>query len=307
MLRVKGAKDKNGIPCEVSVDRLLYRDLERTIERCKGNWDTVFIVSGLPGMGKSVFGITTLSSILARNLSDVFITFDIEDFINTCAGDKTKEGDVVVLDEGHSGMNSGRVAQGDFQRMMNLLMLIRQKKLYIIIISQNFFDLAKSIAIFRSNMLFHVTTNRKGDRGSFLTFDRVKKKNLYILGKKFLNYSAVPANYVGQFNQNRHLMPEDYIKRKADHLMEQNKVLKGEGNSKTTGRANMITDNAILNLTKLNFKQKTIALILGIGLRTVSTHWSNMREAGKVPDKYMNSHSNRNKSPIIPSEPLTGR
>ena len=116
MLRIKGAKDENGIATSISVDRLLHRDLEKVIERCKGNWDTVIIVSGLPGMGKSVFGITTLAPILAANLSDIFITFDIEDFINTCAGEDTKEGDVVILDEGHDGMNSGRVAQADFQR-----------------------------------------------------------------------------------------------------------------------------------------------------------------------------------------------
>lgn len=304
MLRIKGAKDEKGRPSEVSVDRLLHRDLEKVIERCKGNWDTVLIVSGLPGMGKSVFGITTLAPILAANLSDIFITFDIEDFINTCAGDKTKEGDVVILDEGHDGMNSGRVAQGDFQRMMNLLMLIRQKKLYIIIISQNFFDLAKSIAIFRSNMLYHVTTNKKGDRGSFLTFDRIKKKMLYILGKKFLNYSAVPANYVGQFNQNRHLMPEDYIKRKADHLMEQNKELEGGRNLKRVDMANRVMDTGILNLTKLNFKHKHIAKILGVSTRTIATHWATMKREGKIPEEYLNLYKNPDKVPITPSNPL---
>lgn len=305
MLRVQGALDENGVPVTISVDRLLFRDLEKVKERCKGNWDTVLIVSGLPGMGKSVFGITTLAPILAKNMSDIFITFDIDDFINTCAGDKTKEGDCIILDEGHDGMNSGRVAQGEFQRMMNLLMLVRQKKLYIIIISQNFFDLAKSIAIFRSNMLYHVTTSKGDKRGTFLTFDRLKKKNLYILGKKFLNYSAVQANYVGNFNQNRKLMPEDYIERKAQHLLEQNEALKDGGNVKRTDIANRIMDTAILNLTKLNFKQKHIAKILGIALKTVSTHWSNMKEQGKVPDEYRNLYKNINKVPITPSNTLT--
>ncbi len=305
MLRVSGALDEKGIPVRVSVDRLLFRDLEKVKERCKGNWDTVLIISGLPGMGKSVFGITTVAPILASNMSDIFITFDIDDFINTCAGDKTKEGDVVILDEGHDGMNSGRVAQGEFQRMMNLLMLVRQKKLYIIIISQNFFDLAKSIAIFRSNMLYHVTTSRGDKRGTFLTFDRLKKKNLYILGKKFLNYSAVPANYVGNFNQNRKLMPEDYTERKAQHLMEQNEALKDGGNTRRIDMANRVMDSAILNLTKLNFKQQHIAKILGVGIRTVSTHWSNMKSAGKVPSKYLNLHNHSSKVPITPLDTPT--
>jgi len=304
MLRVQGALDENGIPVQISVDRLLDRDLAKVKKRCEGNWDTVIIVSGLPGMGKSVFGISTLAPILASKMSDIFITFDTDEFINTCAGDKTKEGDVVILDEGHNGMNSGRVAQGDFQRMMNLLMLVRQKRLYIIIISQNFFDLAKSIAIFRSNLLYHVTTSKGDKRGTFLTFDRLKKKNLYILGKKFLNYGAVPANYVGQFNQNRHLMPEDYMERKSKHLMDQNNSLKGTAGEKRTDMANRIIDTAILNLTKLNFKQKHIAKILGIALKTVSTHWSNMKAQGKVPDEYRNIYNNGTKVPVTPSTPL---
>ncbi len=303
MLRVRGAIDENGRPVTVSVDRFLARDLEKVKERYDKNWDTVLIVSGLPGMGKSVFGITTLAPILAKNMSDIFITFDIDDFINTCAGDKTKEGDVVILDEGHDGMNSGRVAQGDFQRMMNLLMLVRQKKLYIIIISQNFFDLAKSIAIFRSNMLYHVTTTKGDKRGTFLTFDRLKKKNLYILGKKFLNYSAVTANYVGQFNQNKDLMPEDYTKRKAEHLLEQNKTLRDGGGVKRTDVASRIMDTAILNLTKLKFNQKHIARILGVSLKTVSSHWSKMKSQGKVPDEYKNLYKNANKVPITPLNP----
>jgi len=253
-------------------------------------------------MGKSQMGITTMAPILADKMSDIFITFDIDDFTETCSGPKTKAGNVVILDEGYEGMNTGRVAQSEFRRMVNLLMLVRQKRLHIIIITQNFFDLAKSIAIFRSNLLYHITTNKKGRRGTYLVWDRLGKKRLYIMGKKYLNYSVVPANARGQFNKNEHLLPKDYLKRKSQHLIDQNKLLKEGGTFKRIDIAKKLMDNVILNLIKLNFKQKDIAKILGIALRTLTDHWAKMKTRGLVPEAYLDLNKTRSEQPIIPSE-----
>ena len=302
MLRVKGALDENGIPVEVSIDKQLYTDLIRAKERLKGNWDNVFILSALPGMGKSQMGITTMAPVLANKMSDIFITFDVDDFIETCSGPKTKAGDVVILDEGYEGMNTGRVSQTEFRRMVNLLMLVRQKRLHIIIITQNFFDLAKSVAIFRSNLLYHITTNKKGKRGTYLVWDRVGKKRLYIMGKKYLNYSIVPANARGQFNKNEHLLPKDYLKRKFKHLLDQNKRLKEGGTLKRMDVAKKLMDNTILNLIRLHFKQKDIAKIMGIALKTLTDHCAKMKTRKLVPEAYLDLNKTRNKLPIMPSE-----
>ena len=299
MLRVNGALDEDGIPVKVSIDKFSYRDLMAMKERNKKNWDGVIIEDGLPGVGKSVKAICTDAPVLAEKMSDIYITFDIDDFINTCSSDKSKPGDVIILDEGHAGMNTSQAQKADFQRMMNLLMLVRQKRLFIIIVTQCFFELSKSIAIFRSNLLYHIYADGKGDRGGFAAFGRNEKKNLYINGRKYLNYRAQKENYVGQFNQNRHLMPEDYEQRKAQHLIDQNKALKG-GTTKRIDIASRIMDSAILNLTKLNFKQKDIAKILGIGYTTVTDHWKRMKNLGKIPLAYLDLNKRRSLLPICP-------
>ncbi len=300
MIRVNGAINEDGVPTQISVDQKVYDSLMSAKKRCISGWDNVYILSALPGMGKSQFGICTLAPILAEKISSIYIEFDIDKFINRCASRETAEESVVILDEGHDGMNTGNVARADFQRMVNLLMLVRQKKLHIIIITQNFFDIAKSIAIFRSNLLFFVTTTKKGKRGSVVIFDRGKKKALYLNGRKSLNFQAVKGNYVAQFNKNDHLLPEDYIQRKAQHLVEQNKRLKEGGNIKRMDIAKKIMDNTILNLTKLNFRQKNIAEIMGIGTRTVTAHWSKMKERGLVTKEYLDLNKTKGKGPILP-------
>ncbi len=300
MLRVDGALDENGIPVKVSIDRYLYRDLMALKERNKKNWDGVIINDGLPGVGKSVKAICTDAVVLADKISDIHITFEIDEFIETCSSDISKPFDVVILDEGHAGMNTSQAQKADFQRMMNLLMLVRQKKLFIIIVTQCFFELSKSIAIFRSNLLYHVYADGAGKRGGFAAFGRNEKKQLYINGKKYINYNATRENYAGQFNQNRHLMPENYEKRKAQHLMDQNKALES-GTTKRIDVAQKIMDSAILNLTKLGFKQRHISTILGIGFTTVTDHWKKMKDAGKVPEEYLDLNKRRS---IVPKTPL---
>ena len=102
-------------------------------------------------------------------------------------------------------------------------------------------------------------------------------------------------------------MPEDYIQRKAQHLIDQNKELKDAGSLKRRDRASQIMDKTILNLTKLHFKQKTIAKIMGIGYRTLTEHWSKMKARGIVPDEYHNLNSLRTKSSILPTKPPINR
>lgn len=306
MLRVSGALDEDGLPVRVSIDRFLYRDLIKLKERNKKNWDGVIIEDGLPGVGKSVKAICTDAAVLAEKMSDIHITFDIDDFIDICSSDRSKPFDVVILDEAHAGMNTSQAQKADFQRMMNLLMLVRQKRLFIIIVTQCFFELSKSIAIFRSNLLYHVYADGAGKRGGFAAFGRNEKKQLYINGKKYLNYSATRENYVGQFNQNRHLMPEDYERRKAQHLIDQNKALEG-GTTKRIDVANRIMDSAILNLTKLNFKQRDISTILNVGYTTVRDHWKKMKDAGKIPEAYLDLNKRRLFLPKIPLKaPIRG-
>lgn len=305
MLRVNGAIGEDGVPVQVSVDARILKIVENVKARKKGGYDFVGMVTALPGLGKSQFAIGTLGPLLSHRMDQLFVEFTIQAFISRCIDPKTPEESTIILDEGHEGMNSGKVAQGEFQQMVNILMLVRQKRLNLLIVTQDYFSIAKTIAIFRSNILFHITTNRKGKRGSALVFSRNKKKNLYLFGKKNLNYGAVRANYTAQFNKNDHLIPSDYLKRKADHLIEQNKNLKESGNVKRMDIAKKLMDNTILNLTKRNFRQKDIAETMGIGLRTVTEHWAKMKMRNLVPAELLDLNKTRAEPIILPSNART--
>ena len=308
MLRVMGALDDrpdgDGKPVQVSVDAKLHRDLITMKTRNTKFWDTVAGIDGGCGVGKSQMAICTIAPLLAKKMSNIHITFDIDEFTDVCVTDKSSPGDVIVLDEGHAGLNTSQAQKADFQRLINLLMLIRKKGLFLIIITQCFFELSKSMAIFRMNVLYHVYEDN-GKRGGFTAFGRKEKKDLYILGRKFLNYRARKYNYVGQFNKNRHLMPLDYELRKDQHLLNQNKQLE-KGSMKRIDQASKIMDSTILNLIKLNFKQEHIARIMGLGVTTVKEHWRKMKDRKIVPEEYLTLYKNRNKTPITPTKTPTG-
>jgi hypothetical protein len=301
MLRVIGAVVKDGSYETVSVDQNVLKTVEKAKLIKKKGFDNVTIVSGLPGMGKSSFAIGTWAPLITTKGNKIYIEFTARNFINRCANPDTKTGDTVISDESFEGMNTGQAQRAEFQEMMNMLMLVRQKQLNIVIVIQDFFSLAKTIAIFRANILFHVITNKKGEQGYALCFSRKKKKMLYILGKKFINYGATKANYTACFRKNDPNMPEDYIERKHQHLIQQNKELRTTGNIKRMDIAKKLMDNTILNLTKRNFRQKDIAQTMGIGLRTVTEHWQKMKMRGIVPELYLDLNKLRGQPLILPS------
>ena len=301
MLRVPGSVVKDGSYETVSVDQNIMNTVQNAQSIKKYGMDHVNVVSGLPGKGKSQFAIGTWAPLITKPGNKIWIEFTTRDFINRCANPDTLPGDTVIGDECYDGMNSGNVAKAEFQEMMNMLMLVRQKQLNIVLVIQDFFSLAKTIAIFRSNTLFHCISDKNGKQGLVLCFSRKKKKLLYILGKKYINYGAVKANYTAIFRKNEPNMPENYMERKAQHLIQQNKELKTSGNIKRMDIAKKLMDNTILNLTKRNFRQKDIAQTMGIGLRTVTEHWKKMKDRGLVPEHLLDLNKLRGEPLILPT------
>lgn len=210
-----------GEPQEYYIDQNLSKNLDNAIIRVKKkNWDYVGIVSGLPGSGKSTLA-KTIAKYFDPNFSEKNIAFSDEEFINLT--NNVPEHSAVILDESFASLNTKIALSGEFLRIVNHLQLIRQKHLFIILCLPNFFDLSKGIAIFRASHLF-VVYDEQGDRGRFLVFDREAKRKLYVLGSKFMNYSAAKANFHGRFTINSKIVDEKiYEARKRQHLLEQDK------------------------------------------------------------------------------------
>jgi len=130
----------------------------------------------------------------------------------------------VVYDEAYTGLSS-RAAMGKINRaLVSMLAEIRQKNLFIFVIMPTFFDLDKYVALWRSRALIHVYTNPTGrdrfQRGFFSFYNEKRKKQLFVLGKKFYSYYKPKPNFIGRFTKAMPIDSKLYKKQKKDSLVQ---------------------------------------------------------------------------------------
>jgi hypothetical protein len=217
-----------GEKCVYFLNNYLRRtldDIKKVVS--KKDFDYVALVCGMPGLGKSNFSINCCKY-LDNNFTIDNICFTADDFIEKSTN--MNKGSAIMLDESFASLNSRISNTTEFLRILNHIQIIRQKNLYIFLCLPNFFDLQKSIAIYRSRHLFVVYAEKFGDRGRFVAFGFDEKKDLYIKGLKFMNYNCVSANYSGTFCKQKAINEVDYINRKHLHLQQMDLKL---GRSKT--------------------------------------------------------------------------
>lgn len=231
------------IEAPLTIDRELAEVLDKARDRNRRDWDYISIVAGTPGGGKSTFAQNTLAPYCCRWFSNKYIAMTDEDFIRITT--KCPDYSAVVLDESFASMNSKIMWSPEFLRIINHIQLIRQKRLFLFLCLPNFFDLSKSIAVFRSSHLFVPYENKEGRRGSFAAFGREEKTQLYILGSKFVNYNAVDPTFRGRFFKNSQVTDsEAYNKIKRAHFIAQNKKIGVSSRSETK------RDEVIYNIFK---------------------------------------------------------
>lgn len=267
MVKVISGVDKQGEPLEFYIDQNLDDALSVASKRVRGsNWDYVSIVAGIPGSGKSVLA-RTIAKRCDPNFNEDNIAFRVEGgvggFIEIT--NRVPNNSAVILDESFESLNSRVSMSPDFLRIINHLQIIRQKNLFIILCLPNFFDLSKSVAVFRASHLFVVYADNDGTRGKFLAFGRDAKRKLYIKGGKFMDYGCEPANFLGKFTKNDHIINvKRYDKMKFDHLMSQQKEIKVKKDP------NMKRDIALWKLRFENdMETKKIAEIYDLDIATV--------------------------------------
>jgi len=97
-------------------------------------------------------------------------------------------------------LSSRGALSGINKALVGLMMQMRQKNLFVIMVLPTFFMLDKYAAIFRAKALIHVYEN-KGIRGYFRLYNSRLKKLLYLHGKKDYSYSHkfVRTRFTGRF------------------------------------------------------------------------------------------------------------
>jgi hypothetical protein len=175
--------------------------------------------------GKSTLGFQ-IGKYVDPTLNLSRVVFDGESFRQAIF--KAKKGQCVIYDEAFTGLSSRSSLSSINTALVSLMMQMRQKNLFIILILPTFFLLDKYAALFRTMALVHVYEN-KGTRGYFRLYNRAKKKYLYLYGKKDYSYLAksgknqfiktkFKGRFYGKFALGNDEEEEKYRKKKSKAL-----------------------------------------------------------------------------------------
>ena len=208
------------------MDNELYKRIitviKPKVEKKDNDW--FWIVDGGEGTGKSVFAFQ-LARVLDSNFNLDKIAMTPNEF--TKAVLKAKKGECIVFDEGFTGLSS-RASLTEINRVMvGLMMEMRQKNLFIIVVMPTIFLLDRYVALFRAKGLFHIYL-KNGKRGRWIYFNNKKKKLLYIYGKKLISYSKPRSKLRGRFYDQYTINEKEYRLKKHKALMGKSRGTRAE-------------------------------------------------------------------------------
>lgn len=179
------------------------------------DWDMIFAVDGAEGSGKSVLA-QQLAKYCDPTLTLERIVFTPKELRQAIVN--AQPGEAVVYDEAYTGLNS-RAAMSIINRaLVSMLAEIRQKNLFIFVVMPTFFDLDKYVALWRTRGLFHVYTGEDFERGFVAFYNRDRKKDLYINGKKYYSYSNPRPNFISRFVDHYTVSKAEYKAKKLHSL-----------------------------------------------------------------------------------------
>lgn len=181
----------------------------------KRDKDYVIIVDGNEGSGKSVFAMQ-IGKYVDPSLNLSRICMSAKEFKDAIIA--AKQYQCVIYDEAFTGLSS-RSSLSEINRMLvSLMMQMRQKNLFVIVVLPTFFMVDKYVALFRAQALIHIFESK--ERRYFQVFNRKKKKYIYLRGLKTYSYGkqARWTRFRGKFYGKYIVDEEKYRKKKSDAL-----------------------------------------------------------------------------------------
>lgn len=202
----------------------------------KDDWDFVILITGggRVRVGKSVLAmqIAKYWVYMLKKLYGVDTPFNLEENI-VFHGDKLIEKGhalykkysqgAIDFDEAGADLEGLKVVRRRTQNVRDYLRECGQYNFLTIIVLPEYFDLPKGIAMTRSDCLIDVyravDKNGKFVRGFFNFYSWPNKKQLYIRGKKELNYKAYHYDFHGDFFKFYPIDEKEYKKAKLKALL----------------------------------------------------------------------------------------
>lgn len=196
---VKITNPKTGDIVEYAMDVRLRGNLDEAANGvlAKKDKDLFIVVDGAEGSGKSTIALQ-IGKYVDPTLDLSRVVFDAESFRQAVF--KAKKNECIVFDEAFNGLSSRASLSAMNRVLVGLMMQMRQKNLFIIMVLPTFFLLERYAAIFRTKALIH-TYEASGRRGYFRVYNKKLKKLLYLIGKKDYSYNhkAVRTKFYGRF------------------------------------------------------------------------------------------------------------
>jgi hypothetical protein len=218
----------------------------------KKDFDYLILIDGDEGVGKSVFGMQ-IAKILDPNFSISNVCYSPEEFVHAIKN--SKKHSCILFDEAFTGLSGRSTLSQTNQLLINNMMQMRQKNLFVIIILPSFFMLDRYCVLVRGRGLFHVHLNEDGRRGYWVYFDKKKMKDLWLFGKKGYDYNKVHYRLEGVFRDQYMVNEKSYRKKKND-AFEKEKLILADTRNKYLLQRNVLL--YLLN-KKLSITQTKIA------------------------------------------------
>jgi len=199
----------NGV--ERYYDGYLKQNLEALQQFVAMNWDGVVYFGGYEGDGKSTLALQC-AAFVDKSFTVDRVVFTPEQFL--AAVESASPGQCIVYDEAQDAFDSGNRDQTAKLLKMKLTR-IRKKRLYIFIVAADFWRINKYLFIHRSRAFIRVYADGL-ERGRFAFYNREKKHELYIKGKKEENLKVISPNFIGRYTSWKPIDEEAYERKKDE-------------------------------------------------------------------------------------------
>jgi len=161
------------------MDNVYLSKLDLMVKRMEGTDDNILPIDGDEGQGKTEFAVGTCYYIAYQtgrkyDVNNIF--FDLEAGIKFAASTKEQ---IIHFDEGALGLLTTQWWNKTQQKFLQLVMIARKKKHFIVICIPKFYKLNQYIIEDRSIGLVHIYSRKNLKKGRFCYYTKNAKERLY--------------------------------------------------------------------------------------------------------------------------------
>ena len=224
------------------------------------DFDSVFIICGTEGTGKSHLGLNCVDH-LGGNIKN--IALDKEDFIEVLSD--IKDEDIVMFDEAGDGLFSRDFASKSNKDLVKTFMIIRAKRLITFLVLPTFFMIDTYFRKHRVRGLFYVY-----QRGKVAFYDKQGIEKIMRFGEKNHKITGRPA-FRDHYPEYKGRLLEEYKKKKAKKIKETLEALKPENQEKEKKQKEKeLLAEEIMRMEAQGLTQQEIADIKQVSRKTIN-------------------------------------